>query len=426
MVKGKRKRAAQAEAQQGADGKLGSIPSPSPSQPVQDDLDLAMQEDLFGMRYSREWFPGFSHEGCGEDCGGCSACGECELPLSPALVDERTQALDKGPWNWSTFITDAHALDPVLEKQHTVREQNRLRQEKKRRLDGEKKRDQGGNPKITQHFQVQPHVPAVAPLPPPVDVDDTDDEDTPPLHYTTDYAELQRLLAEGIANAKRRGDSTARLAYLAVARYHSFISGTDPKPRLPASVAVASILYYDGTSKRTQPFKYRAERIRANLKYFARNRALPPDKRRKGPSNPSRIFEVAFQAKCRVVIVGLEARLKSKEWSAQQFHAALVDHLRSDGTLGPSESVSPMTACFYLRYNGHGARVPEEGDLQGRSRAGRRGQVPPGEVLPPAPRPAVPNAALNSARHLHWIEDLRVHGEELYSARPGQPSRQQD
>lgn len=121
--------------------------------------------------------------------------------------------------------------------------------------------------------------------------------------------------------------------------------GPNPKPRIAASFSVAEIMYHrPDVKKAPTTFKYCAERIRAMLKYFAENRCLPTDT---GASNPSRIFDGGFQAKCRAVIIEMELFNKSKEWSARQFHCELVKRLQSDGTLEAGKQISPSHLYAY-------------------------------------------------------------------------------
>ena len=65
-----------------------------------------------------------------------------------------------------------------------------------------------------------------------------------PLDYEEDYADLQRLLEDGVNCAKNRGDTKGHVRHLALLRHHSLVAGGNRVPRMQASVAVASLLYY--------------------------------------------------------------------------------------------------------------------------------------------------------------------------------------
>lgn len=191
------------------------------------------------------------------------------------------------------------------------------------------------------------------------DEEENDETSARTLHYAKDRAEIAKLLGEGIAAAKKRGDCSMHLALTAVSSYHNLISGESPKPRMQASYHVASILYSSehrttlggaakGAAKFEKPFKYRSEKIRSNFSYFCKHRCLPLDRRGNGVSNPSRIHDAGFAETCRGVIAALQ--LKSKEWSARDFRIALIAKLRADGTLSANQGVSTKAVCFYLRY----------------------------------------------------------------------------
>lgn len=122
---------------------------------------------------------------------------------------------------------------------------------------------------------------------------------------------------------------------------------------IAASKAVAEVLYYKPSNRkknRKTTFKYRAEKIRADLKYFAVHRTLPVDKRGCGTSNPSRIHSPEFQDRCRRVISRLAKTQGSKEWSARDFRSALMKDMREDGSLPEGRGISTKTICYFLRY----------------------------------------------------------------------------
>jgi hypothetical protein len=125
------------------------------------------------------------------------------------------------------------------------------------------------------------------------------------------------------------------------------------RERGEASRWTAENLYFKPENQkknRTTTFKYRAEKIRSDLKYFRLGRTLRPDNRGRGTSNPSQIFDVAFQGRCRRVITALEKLHESKEWSARDFRSALMKDMREDGTLAQDKGISTKTVCFFLRY----------------------------------------------------------------------------
>ena len=192
-----------------------------------------------------------------------------------------------------------------------------------------------------------------------------DDSPVRVLLYEQDKSEIQRLLSEGSTAAKKRGDCSMFRDFTAVAAYHSLITGESRKPRMQASVAVASIMYHRGekeTTRQQATYKYKAEKIRSNLLYFVRHRCLPADTRGKGVSNVSRIHDAEFRATCRSVIAGLETDLHSKEWSARDFRLALIKRLTEDGTLSANgRGISTATVCFYLRYLGMVLVEPKKG-----------------------------------------------------------------
>jgi len=237
---------------------------------------------------------------------------------------------------------------------------------------------------------------AAAPAPAVEDgtTSDSDDDDRE-LNYVEDRTELQRLIGQEMEHARKREDVQQLLAFTAIARYHDFITDPDnresaaPSPgpqaarpacatscvlcppasrvnqrcapappatardRIAASRAVAEVLYYKPSNRkknRETTFKYRAEKIRADLKYFAVHRTLPDDKRGCGTSNPSRIHDVDFQGRCRRVISGLAKLHENSEWSARDFRSAIMKDMREDGTLPEGRGISTKTICFFLRY----------------------------------------------------------------------------
>jgi hypothetical protein len=231
------------------------------------------------------------------------------------------------------------------------------------------------------------------------------DDDVDELDYVEDRAELQKLIGLEMGFAKKRGDVRQYLAYTAIARHHDFItdpetreraahSPSDPqagpacapsataschcvnqrapptpfrhaaRDRIASSRAVAEVLYHKPNARaknRKLTFKYRAEKIRSDLKYFAVHRTLPPDKRGFGTSNPSRIHRADFQSRCRRVISALEKVCENKEWSARDFRSALMKDMRDDGSLPEGRGISTKTICYYLRYLGMQLVEPKKG-----------------------------------------------------------------
>ena len=333
-----------------------------------------------------------------------------------------------------------------------------------------------GSSKTLDQFGFTKTAAAAAPV--PVTVVDTSDEETDdgaaqlPLHYNRDYGELQRLLEDGVSCAKARGDWRDHLRYLATLRHHSLVAGDNPQERAKASQAVASVLHhrkgsaYDGTA---MTCKYRAERIRSDLNYFAVHRSLLQDRRGMHVSNPSRIFDEGFQAKCRHVIKSIENG-GSKEWSAREFHTALLVRPRPPALLharahtsahtrprprpracparfgprvGPRVDVDPhlpwhgvcvrarvcvrvpgapprrrhtrgdgqtlARCCVFLSApHGHGSHLPAEGHLQGRPRAGGHQAVSDRQVLQADRRARRQDPAGGDRAGMH--RQARLHG----------------
>ena len=123
--------------------------------------------------------------------------------------------------------------------------------------------------------------------------------------------------------------------------------GPNPITRLNASTSIARELYHKPASTKINiTYKYRAAKIRRDFIYLLQHRTLPVDGRGRHISNPSRIFDEAFQGKCRQAINNLEIKIKNKQWSVAQFHASLMNILHEDGTLSPNEKICSLTACF--------------------------------------------------------------------------------
>jgi len=418
-------------------GQFGSKKEPEPEEAVSDD------EEPLPFECNPVWFVG-AEAGPDDDDSAytCLVCGEVDCvcvwshrnnEASLAALDTAAQhfTVDTG-WSlqeWVAFTGRGPQQQEAAANAHRQRKAGWKQAERKRGKQAAGAKAAGGSKTLDQ-FGFTKTAAAAAPV--PVTVVDTSDEETDdgaaqlPLHYNRDYGELQRLLEDGVSCAKARGDWRDHLRYLATLKYHSLVAGDNPQERAKASQAVASVLYYrkggmyDGTA---MTYKYRAERIRSDLKYFAVHRSLLLDRRGMHVSNPSRIFDEGFQAKCRHVIKSIE-RGGSKEWSAREFHTALLvrprpparpparppccrrtrarararapalhapahasahastltatsrgtvcvcvhvsvcvcqAHLRGDGTLGATDGLSHVAACFHLRHMGMDLICPQKG-----------------------------------------------------------------
>ena len=104
---------------------------------------------------------------------------------------------------------------------------------------------------------------------------ESEDEEGTALDCSRDYAEVQSLLEEGTANAKRRGDVSAHTSYLAVTRFHAFVHGTSHRPSLEAAHMVASVLYARPARQRPHAHRRRA-RLRDEDLQAAPDRAGQP------------------------------------------------------------------------------------------------------------------------------------------------------
>lgn len=147
-----------------------------------------------------------------------------------------------------------------------------------------------------------------------------EDSLTEPLHYDRDGGEVSRLLGEGQAAAKARGDASMHLAYSAVLLYHSMIRSG--RPRIEASVAVSSTLYHNpakGAAGVAAPYKYRAEKIRRWLKHSLQHKHTPESASGKHRSVEPRIYDEDFQQRCRNIIKRLPG-----QWSARGFRHKLI------------------------------------------------------------------------------------------------------
>lgn len=326
------------------------------------------------------WFPDGADDDC-DDAGVliCEACGcafcECDDAEAVGSVEANLAKLDAPGFDFAAFAKEEGMFEPAVfaaytgERQRAVAEQGVGRDKDSARQRNKRKRDKAagnaaaatGCKSMRSYFEPKRADAAVAGAAladdcdlgcdSGSDVEDAAVEDA--LRAKQDYAQVQVLLAEAITAAKDRGDARDHLAHLAVARYHGYVAGSNPQPRLTASRVVASVLYYSSKSHggKERTCKCRAEKIRRDLKHFLRHKSLPQDRRGLGRQNPSRIFDPAFEAMCRSVIANDQSEW-GKDWSAAQFRDALMREMHADGSLEQGKTISKKAACFYLRYMG--------------------------------------------------------------------------
>ena len=328
----------------------------------------------------------------------CLCCGkaDCECVWSQRDIEANLATLDEHcaqhftedeDWSlqdWAAFTGRGPQQQEAAANEQRKRKTGWQQAEQARQEGGRRQGRRGSSKTLDQFGFTQ----TAAAAPVPVTVVDTSDEETDdgaaqlPLHYDRDYGELQRLLEDGVSCAKARGDWRDHLRYLATLRCHSLVAGDNPQERAKASQAVASVLHYrkggmhDG---KTMTHKCRAEKIRSDLKHFAVHRSLTQDRRGMHVSNPSRIFDEGFQAKCRHVIESIEDG-GSEEWSAKEFHTALLAHLRRRHARGDGQALAHGCA-FLSASHGHGPHLPDERHLHGRPRAGGRQRASDRRVL---------------------------------------------